>query len=361
MAAFLGAHDTAHKALKKEPNMIIRLISSLAVLIGFAGCSVIDDLVKTGDKAQITIEKAIGSLNKNSTDWQKIVGDLQQEIHQLPGEAANQVDAVARRTVNDARAQVQCTMEWLGDRVKEDLEAVLLRLQKKPVPPRTPRVCGIVFAPPQDEKATVNMASRPNEISYYGYNFDDVYEGNPEIVLQHSGGEISLKKYTNLAHHYLLTLKTAPQDGVPLCNLKDRKIVMKSRGETKYTLDVIEASCPNPIIIEPAAPESVPGFPITDKAEGNVAGFANIERTFGRKCDAWRRRSTFSVAVVERRGDDDKAKVFKEWKDGDPTNCEIKVSYALKASLNVHYLVTRIDIVQEGIPQDPIAQTCNCK
>lgn len=333
----------------------------LALLLGACDPGGLDPVTR---KAADRIDATVAALNQNSADWQQLVRDLVSDLKGIRQDVANDVQAIATRGIATAGVEFRCDADFIGKRVKEGLQALSAKLRGQTPPPLEPVVCQIAFSPPQIDQAHINMMNVPDEVLFYGYNFDITSENGLTLVLKHSAGEMPLQTWVNKPTHYLLTLKTAPGDGVPMCNLKDRSVVLRWGNKEVYSVGVIAYVCPLPPPAPTPLPERyVPGMPVTDKASGKFIGGTGLDREYGGNCSNGYRRSSYQIlrltgqgqASVEDRG----------WVDDDENNCRIRVHYSISSSspnLNPNFVEAQIIIKEQGkqLPA-PQPRPCLCQ
>jgi hypothetical protein len=302
-----------------------------------------------GDK----IEAAIASLDKNSADWQATLKTLSDDVRSLETQTANDIDLIAQRGIAAAGAEFRCDADFLGNRVKEELHALLAKVRGKAPPPRQPAICHVVFSPAKEVKATkavLDMVTRPKELLYYGYNLGGV----PGItaILKHDAGEVSLQPWLNWPSPYLMTLTTA-EGAAPLCNLTGRRILVRHGSDEKSSIGVIPLECPK---APPAPPQTVSTLiNKTDTAYGNYVGGFGQDRDYGGACSPGFRRRSFQVIHTASQG----AANCDDGKWSDPSNsndCRVRVHYSIGPSFpnpSANYATCQLKILEESIPQPP--------
>lgn len=303
------------------------------------------------NKAADQIDATIAALDQNSAEWQQLVNKLVDDLKKEREAAANDVQAIITRGTATAGVEFRCDADFVGNRVKEDLQRLSAKLRGKTPPPLEPHICQLAFSPPQTDQAHINMANVPDEVLFYGYNFDITSENGLQMVLKHRDGELPIQQWTNKPTHYLLTLKTARTDGVPMCNLRDRAIALRWGSRELYSLGVIAAVCPE----QPPTPTPLPERdlagvpPVTDTAYGKFIGGTGLDREYGSACSSGYRRASYQV--IEQAGQGPASATALGWVDDDENNCKIKVHYSIAASSpnpNPNFIEAKIIIREQG-------------
>lgn len=322
------------------------------------------------DRVLSRIDETIAALDRNSADWQNLLRDLMADLQGLESSAANDVDNIIRRATGTVSVEFRCNVEFVGDQVEQDLQRLADRLRGNTPQPPTPVVCETFFVPNQ-YSSMLEMAARPTEIQFQGYNFDMAAPGGMQVVLRHSQGEISLTRWVAQPTHYLISLNTSynpdsPEQSIPLCNLIDRKIVLRLNDRDLYSVNVNSAACPQ-------APTPLPEK-LSSEHFSEMTGTAwndhSEDREFGGACDSGYQRSTFRVVQTENNAGGSCSS--GEWASGDQSNCKIKVHFSVPHVCDTwpincppghplpnSYVKCKIQIYEIGIPQP--TPPCTCK
>ena len=349
------------KEKKPFPWWIIAVAVGVLAVIGVAAFFLWPRPI---NKAAERIDQAIVELNNNPAGWQAVMNSLVNDLNKIEKNVANDAQVIATRATPVAGVEFRCNADFVGKRVKEDLERLSAKLRGNTPSPVEPVVCQLAFDPPQSDQTHINMASVPDQVLFYGYNFDAASPAAPELVLKNSGGDLSLKQWTTQPTHYLLTLNTAKSDGVQMCNLNDRSIVLRWNGRELSSLGVIANVCPTPIPPPTPLPErNLPGTPLIDRTEGRSLGVTLVDKTYGGRCSNGYVRSSFQSITIDKGG---KALVHIDWMDAnDNKNCTIRALYTLE-STNIFGSLTFLEvsiIIKETGEQLPAPQTppCTCR
>jgi hypothetical protein len=351
--------NTSSSQVASHSPMRLRISSwklgVIILVVALGGCAgMLDSIMgKAPDQIGDKIEAAIEALNKNSSEWQATLNQLSEDMRTLETQTANDIDLIAQRGIAATGAEFRCNADFLGHRVKEELQALLAKVRGQAPPPRRPSICHVVFSPSREvkeTKAVLDMETVPKELLYYGYNLRSVNEIT--AVLKHDGGEIPLQNLLNWPTDYLMTLTTAPSAGAPMCNLNNRRIVIKSGGEELSSIGVIPLECPEPPPPKPQTTQVVVSR--TDKAYGKFIGGFGEDRTYGGACSAGFTRKSFRVLQQSSKGAANCS--GGEWVDDNPANCAVQVHYSIAHSapdLVVNSVTCEITVLEESIPEPP--------
>ncbi len=303
-------------------NTLIRLVALVVLLSLSAACNIIPGQTDR-DRVLTRIDEVIAALDRNSSGWQDIVRSLSADVQQLEAATARDIDSIAARGIAQGGTEFRCNADFIGARVKEDLRRLADRLRGRTPQPAEPIVCQVLFSPGQEGSYALNMAARPNEVSFYGYNFDITSPNAIELALRHSGGEASLMSWTAQPTHYLISFSIA-SSGNTLCNKQNRKIVLKFGARELYSLNVVPASCP-------PAPTPLPEKArdkVFAEAEGRVWTDQQFDREYGGECSPGYQRTMAVVAQTENRLNGQCTN--GGWSDSNNlSSCRIKVHFNL--------------------------------
>lgn len=187
----------------------LRVSLSLAVIaLVVAGCG---GGVKVGadEQTRALLDDAINRLTNQSADWQRILTETRDN---LPKDAQSfvrtELTTVLDRSVRAAGSEVRCIIDFLGQRVLEDLQRLRALLLHQEPPLRRPTICGI-------NPSLVRMSernadpSRFEAVEIHGYNFDT--QPSPQVLLTDNNVVSDVTKngaVSNLTHqsHYQMTL-----------------------------------------------------------------------------------------------------------------------------------------------------------
>jgi hypothetical protein len=177
------------------------------------------------------------------------------------------------------------------------------------------------------------MARRPKFLSFYGYDFKvrerdradpSTYREIKQVraYLAYSGGpEIPLDDWTDFPTHYLLTIKTAEHDTIPLCNKENRHVILRANDGTELSsIGVAKAACPP----APPAPPPLPEKNYYTHIETFSAGIGDTDnREFGGDCSQGYRRARYSINAQNKK----RAGCYFDHWVGDEHSCKINVRF----------------------------------
>jgi hypothetical protein len=164
----------------KLRNSVV-LISALIAVLLLSGCGITAQFDSSVDKAVLTLEKAIRDLGNANADWQEILNDALEEIpDELQSTIGFEVNRTLQNAISASGSEVKCIVDFLRDRVREDLIRIKASLLNQEVPPLMPVFCAVESVDYAKVKGA-EKEQRQNNLLIYGYNFDSK---NPvEIVL----------------------------------------------------------------------------------------------------------------------------------------------------------------------------------
>lgn len=239
------------------------------------------------------LRDAIAKLDQQSAQWQ---GTLKQLADKLMAEGkqalANEVTQLMQRGIGTGGAELRCDIDFVGKRMKQGLERILARLEGKPQPPIEPALC--VVSP-----TFVDMARRPAQVEFYGYDLDASDGGGLRAFLRHDGGEEPLDRWFNRITHYLVAVTVAETSDVPLCNKENRQIILRYGGREFSSVQVVKKLCPGPP--PQAQSRDLPGFPVEWGFGGGVFGARELKQ-FGGACSVGYVRHQCRAVVIEQSG-----------------------------------------------------------
>jgi hypothetical protein len=325
-------------------------LAACAVLLCIApsGCGAIGQVVGPGgtttEQAIEAIQSAIDSLNANSAAWQSTLNNLAAQLKANAQDLlANDVTNLMQRGIATAGVELRCNADFIGARMKSALQGILAQLKHEPAPPQPPpAIC-------QVSPISLDMGNRPREIDFFGYDFD---KGSVLVFLTHAGGEIPIDSAVSHPSHYLMTIDTSAGTSAPLCNLENRRIVLRSNGAELSSVGIARKICP----AAPPPPPQATHAPILDEnqhCDGGLFGCRD-DRRLGGPCTAGFHRAQCSVVKLEGAGHCEQ----KSWQSDDEHDCGCIVHFGANALTGVN---CRITITEFGDPRPaPPAPPCPC-
>lgn len=186
-----------------KARSIALVLSWLCAQLVLSGCGILPSVT---DKAVAALDRAIVALESANADWQQILKDVSKDLPaELQSTIGFEVSRTLNRAVNATGSEVKCIVDFLHDRVREDLIRIKARLLHQTIPPLSPVFCDIESV----DMAMVNDG-RQNNLLIYGYNFD--IENPVRIVLVENGQEVDVneqRKTLFVLTHYKMELNLA--------------------------------------------------------------------------------------------------------------------------------------------------------
>ena len=297
-----------------------RIAVLMIVLLSFSmvsGCLGLGDIADAINKAVLRLidptyraleilDDAIAQLGYESADWQRILEETREKLikegHTL---VANDLSNTLNRAIATSGGEVRCDMDFLRQRVLQDLLRIRATLTNSTIDPRQPTICQVV-------PDHVDMNLDPNHkdrirVSFYGYDFDAeprpqvflyndpkaVYLGDrfpritgPQVVVgsgQRPAGLsdkfVDVSDKLSITHHYQMVLNLG-ENGVPLSETSNRIIL--TWGNT--TLSDVPVVQPHP----PKCEESTATISPPDLASISLIPLAPIEGDYDfAGCGPW--------------------------------------------------------------------------
>ncbi len=208
-------------------------------LLAIAGCNVLKRQVGV-DRGLDLIEEAIDKLEEQSIDWRETLEATRDSLI-AAGQStlAHEVSDILSRAVSDVGIELRCDIDFLRDRVKEDLKRLRATLTKETVKlvpvfcQATPKVIDMHVAP-----------ERRTHIEISGYNLD---VASVQVFLENNQNQrINVSNALASPTRYLITLNLG-SSGVPL-DLHSSKIIFELGGGETRSVNIIQAPPPPPVI-----------------------------------------------------------------------------------------------------------------
>ena len=235
------------RSLRTRLRVSLGLVVIALVVVGCGGVSVGAD-----DQTRALIDDAISKLTNQSSDWQRIVTETRDK---LPKDAQSfvrtELATVLDRSVRAAGSEVRCIIDFIGQRVLDDLQRLRALLLHQEPPPRWPTICGV-------NPSLVRMSernadpSRFEAVEIHGYNFDS--QPSPQVLLTDNNvvSDVTMNgSVSNLTYqsHYQMTLNLGG-NGVKL-SATSQVIALAWNGTRLSEIPVIQPEpppCPTRIV-----------------------------------------------------------------------------------------------------------------
>jgi hypothetical protein len=225
--------------MMEASTMNIRCALSVLLVLLSAGCELVDTQTPT-QKAVAAIDRAIFELNRNSTNWQDTLSNLETDLtNNAQSLMANEVTNLAQRGVAKAGTEIRCTPDFVGDRMREGLEDIKADLLHQPQSRKSPKFCDVV---PEFVDLRV-PENRRGVLSFYGWDMD-VSSPVQVLLVDQDGSVQNESSKATYPTHYLLTVPIAGANGIQFKPSSDR-LVFKFEGTALSSVTVLQA--PQPI------------------------------------------------------------------------------------------------------------------
>lgn len=217
----------------RRPWLLFLLLSGALV-----SCDFSRSIQQTTDKAISTLQNAISALERQSGAWQGTLTNLEKDlVAQGQSTLAHEVQDLAARGIATGGVELRCNADFVGTRMRQGLQRLLAKLQRKPPPPLVPAFCQVV-------PTTVDLSLRPDrlkEIDFYGYDLDAANEHALRISVEQKDGRLIPVPASKLATptHYLTTINVSVTNGVSFDSNSER-IVIKAGNQLLSTLHILQ-------------------------------------------------------------------------------------------------------------------------
>jgi hypothetical protein len=223
---------------------IVRILSLMLCSLLLLSC-----IGKPVDKAIAALEEAITAIDRNSVAWQATVTNLERDlVAQGQSTLSNEVQSVANRAIATGGVELRCNVDFIGQRVAQNLKRILARLKGEPVLPLSPSYCTV---DPTEVRVDLVNQHRLTSLNYYGYDmFDrDASDSRMKVFLRdRNGTEQDITSAIALPTHYLMTIRLA-DDRVHLTDQTD-KLVVRYDQTILSTINVVQPQRqPPPVMV----------------------------------------------------------------------------------------------------------------
>jgi hypothetical protein len=207
------------------------LLASIFIVFSLISCG--KDVLKTGKQAVATLDKAINSLQSESTNWRQVLEETRDKLtDETQSTIKNEINNLISNGIAATGIEVRCNTDFVRNRTRQELIFIRNRLAEKvkvsllPESILEPVVCQV--APTSiDLRLPPN---RRNELRLAGYDFD---KNNIVVkLLDDKGQEVDVTSKLAQPTKYLLTLNLSPNRGIPLSEASDKIIVRGAKTGT---------------------------------------------------------------------------------------------------------------------------------
>lgn len=155
------------------------------------------------------IDAAIYALENQSDDWRSVLEDTRDKLtNDTQSTIRNEVSNMLARAIAATGSEFRCDLDFVRDRIKQDLLRIKASLLNQPVPDKEPVLCTVN---PLAVDATL-IPDRLPWIEFYGYDFDTT---PIKVLLQNGTQLIDVSSHLSIPSHYHMTLNLAT-NGVSL-------------------------------------------------------------------------------------------------------------------------------------------------
>lgn len=219
------------------PTRAIALILAGALTVSCNPLGALTEQIDDSTSRLIAVlDDAIAELASANTDWQRIVQDA---LVKLPSDVQStirtEISDMLNRAIGAAGAELRCDVDFLGNRLRQQLIDLRARILGQPSSPREPQLC-------QVSPLAVDLGLEPNRrtrLDFFGYDFDTL-----PITATLVNGTNSVLVTDKLARptHYHMTLNLGG-NGVQFSSSSER-LVLSWQGKEISTISVIQPSTP---------------------------------------------------------------------------------------------------------------------
>ncbi len=333
-------------------SIIVAILLSAAALVvvactgsgavpGTTGPSIADTVVQQ-------IESTRDAIQNQSVGWQQALRDLEASIaDDASSIIRNDVNAITQRAISATSLEVKCTVDFLRDRVVEELNALLAKLTGQTIPPRRAWVCNTI-------PNVVAMDERPHAVEFFGYNFTP---GSVTLRFHDgTGAATDLTNYLTYPSHYNMTVPVGSGSTIDsfICNKPGpRRIELTAQvGGTSAvvsSISLVDRNCPTSVTTPPGPAEQT--SLVTGGVGPNLFKNENETLNYGGSCKPGYEYVDCTIQQVEGNGSCQIAQEIA-------SSCTCKVNFKAPPTQSVRCEV-RIFQRKKAVTQP--APPCQCK
>jgi hypothetical protein len=207
------------------------LLTLLATMM--VGCNV---GVAPSDRTLDMLNKAIDTIDRQSDSWQSTLQTLERElVADTQSTLAVEVNQLIQRGVAVTGSEARCTVDFVAKRMKQGLQKIVAKITGFGGPAIEPGVCNVV-----PTMVDLRIApNRTNVVGYYGYDLDASLK---VFLMDRSGGEMDVTRFSTLATNYLMQINVA-QNGVPF-RLDSARLSVRWRGREMSSIPILQEQVP---------------------------------------------------------------------------------------------------------------------
>ncbi|NEP23726.1 MULTISPECIES: hypothetical protein [Moorena] len=185
------------------------------------------------------LDKAIGTLDRASSDWQKVLEETRDEIiSETQSTIKNEINGIIQEGIASAGAEFRCNFDFARVRARYELidlrNSLASQVGIQLIPSsREPELC-------QVNPSSINLSLPPqrrSELKIAGYDFD---QGGLQLVLRSGSQEEDVSAYLAKPTHYLLTVNLGSNGiGQKISPVSD-KLILRADGKEISSINIIQ-------------------------------------------------------------------------------------------------------------------------
>lgn len=173
------------------------------------------------DSATQTLRDIADTVNLESEAWREQVAAAQEKLTREGRQAiAHDLDNIVQRGIAAVGAEFRCDVDFLRDRVHDEIEGLIAGLLGQTPPPNPPAICKVV-------PEIVDLSQPPTQmtrVALYGYDFRERGSNRANLKLRglrRNGQTVNLNSWLALSNHYQGAVSITQANGR---DLRDRGI-----------------------------------------------------------------------------------------------------------------------------------------
>jgi hypothetical protein len=206
-------------------------------LVSASSCSREGVKVEAGSKTLATLDKAINTLQGESTNWRKVLQETQENlVDEANSSIRNEITNLMENGIATVGIEGRCDADFIRNRTRQELVRTRNKLAQNlgvallPENSLEPVVCHAVPSP-------INLGLPPESrlvAKWTGYDLD---KSKVRVLLLNGNEEIDVTSKLDQSSNYLFTLNLSPANGVGFSR-QSNKILVKTVQEGKLISEV---------------------------------------------------------------------------------------------------------------------------
>ena len=185
------------------------------------------------------LDKAISTLERESSNWQKVLEETRDEIiSETQSTIKNEINGIIQEGIASAGAEFRCNFDFARVRARYELIDLRNNLASEvgiqPLPSsRKPELCKV-------NPSSVNLSLPPerlSELKIAGYDFD---QGGLQLVLRSGSQEEDVSAYLAKPTHYQLTVNLGSNGIRQKISPVSDKLILKADGREISSINIIQ-------------------------------------------------------------------------------------------------------------------------